>query len=51
MAEIGEGLKERARKEFERATMELARNLALGKFPGTHKDDPTKTLSNSGEGA
>ena len=39
MAEIGEGLKERARKEFERATMELARNLTLGICSGIHSDD------------
>ena len=31
--------------------MGLARNLALEKFPGIHKDDPVKTLSNNGEGA
>ena len=29
----------------------LARNMTLGKFPGIHKDEPSKTLSNSEEGA
>ena len=36
---------------IEGAIMGLARNLALEKFPGIHKNDPVKTLSNSGEGA
>ncbi|EGW04023.1 hypothetical protein I79_005420 [Cricetulus griseus] len=29
--------------------MGLTRNLALGKLPGMHKDDPTKNVSNNGE--
>ena len=38
------GKSEKENKEIdtliERAIMGLARNLALGKFPGMHKDDP-----------
>ena len=36
---------------IERAVMGLARNLALEKFTGIHKDNPAVTLINSGEGA
>ena len=36
---------------IEGAIMELARNLALEKFPGIHRMTPAKTLSNRGDGA
>ena len=46
------GRTERKSKEtdifFEQAIMVLARNLALGKFPGIHRMTPAKVLSNSG---
>ena len=49
-----EGRTETKRKErdilIEGAIKRLARNLALEKFPGIHKDDPrAKNLNNSGE--
>ena len=35
---------------IEGAIIGLARNLALEKLSGIHKNDPAKTLSNRGEG-
>ena len=35
---------------IEGAIRGLVRNLTLRKFPGIHKDDSGKNLSNSGEG-
>ena len=39
MVKMGEGQRERERKEG--AIKGLERNMALGKFPGIHKDDPS----------
>ena len=36
---------------IERATMELGRNMMLGKSPRIHNNDPAKTTSNTGKGA
>ena len=44
MVEMAEGQREIKGKDvlIEGATVELTRNLALGKYSGIHKDDPTK---------
>ena len=44
--------REKKERDIEGAIKGLARNMALGKYPGIHKDDPSLTTrSNSGEDA
>ena len=43
MVQMGEGQRGRAKKDIliEGVITGLVRSLALGKFPGIHKDDPS----------
>ena len=52
MTELGEKLRGGNEKDIliEGAIVGLGRNQGLGKFPGSTRITPAKTLSNSGEG-